>query len=231
MARTRRGRRRAALVLALLLAGGCAAGRPAADGAAPAVTEVYVISHGWHAGLALRTADLPPGLWPERRDFPAARWLEVGWGDYDYYQARNPGPGLALRAALWPTRGVLHTVGLRADPAEEFPASEVVALPTGAAGLARLAAFIDAAHDRRGGAPAAPLGPGLYGDSRYYPAHGRFHLLNTCNRWTARALAEAGHEVGPVLTAGQLMARVRRRAAALAPGGSGAGSGERDPGD
>lgn len=178
------------------------------------MATLYVISHGWHAGIAVRQADIPAGSWPERRDFPAAEWLEIGWGDHDYYQAPAPGIVLTLRAALWPTRGVLHTVGFPGPVGAYFPDSEVVALPATADGLRRLLAFIDASHDRRQATPAAALGPGLYGDSRYYPAHGRFHLFNNCNHWTARALGAAGYDLGSPLTAGQLMARARRLAEA-----------------
>ena len=52
---------------------------------------------------------------------------------------------------------------------------------------------------------------GLYQDSWFYPAHGRFHLLNTCNTWTARMLTAAGVGVSPsgVNTAEDLMRRLR----------------------
>jgi hypothetical protein len=45
----------------------------------------------------------------------------------------------------------------------------------------------------------------------FYPAHGGFHLFNTCNTWAARALSEAGLDIsaGGVMTADDLMSRVR----------------------
>ncbi len=49
--------------------------------------------------------------------------------------------------------------------------------------------------ERSGEARAATSGPGLYASSRFYPARGSFHLFNTCNTWTARALAAAGFAV------------------------------------
>ncbi len=45
------------------------------------------------------------------------------------------------------------------------------------------------------GSRAKATGPGLYAASLFYPAVGRFHLFNTCNTWTARALAAAGFDV------------------------------------
>lgn len=200
-----------AWLLCAMLATGCVI-RPAPPVATapPATSEIHVVSHGWHAGLVVRRADIPHDVWPEKRDFPGADYLEIGWGDRDYYQAREPGVGTLLKAAFWPTVSVLHVVGLRGTVAANFPHSDILALPITHDGLARLVGFIDATHDRPNRAPLASLGPGLYGDSRYYAARGRFHLFNNCNRWTARALRAAGFEIDEVLTADGLFAELRR---------------------
>lgn len=167
------------------------------------------MSHGWHTGIVIRRADIPAGLWPEAGDFPQAEYLEVGWGDRDYYQHPDPGLWLTLKAALVPTPSVLHVVGLRGSAAGSFPASEVVELRLARAGVERLVRHIDHAHARTGTPRAAPLGPGLYGDSRFYPARESFHLFNTCNVWTARALRAAGLPFTPAVTAEGVMAQAR----------------------
>ena len=41
-------------------------------------TPVWVVDHGWHAGLAVERAAIPPGLWPEQDDLAPAPYLEVG---------------------------------------------------------------------------------------------------------------------------------------------------------
>ncbi|GMV44893.1 MAG: hypothetical protein AMXMBFR66_02910 [Pseudomonadota bacterium] len=55
-----------------------------------------------------------------------------------------------------------------------------------------------------------PLGPGLYGASRFYASRERFHLFRTCNVWTASVLAVAGVPMRPAtaLTAEALFAQV-----------------------
>jgi Protein of unknown function (DUF2459) len=52
----------------------------------------------------------------------------------------------------------------------------------------------------------------LYGDSKFYSARGRYHLLYTCNTWIADALRAAGLPITPVyaMTAGNLMWQVSR---------------------
>lgn len=173
--------------------------------------SIYLINHGKHTGLGVRRLDIPGGLVPESADFPAADYLELGWGDWDYYQAGDPGLWLTLKAALWPTVSVLHVVGVKGAVAEWFAGYEIVRLDVPRSGFVRLAAFIHQSFARDGAAKARPVGPGWGRDSLFYPARGRFHLFNTCNGWTARALEAAGYPMGlfkPV-TADRLIAKAR----------------------
>ena len=84
----------------------CACATPAAgptppQGGGPALA-VYLVAHDMHTGIAVRRADIPAGLWPESRDFSQAEYLEVGWGNRDYYYGRNQGLGGTLAAMLLP---------------------------------------------------------------------------------------------------------------------------------
>lgn len=208
----------AALLLCLLsLCFACAG--PATVPPVPAESEpsvsIYVINHSKHAGLAIRRADLPQGMLPESGDFPAADYLELGWGDWDYYQADDPGPWLALKAAFWPTASVLHVVGVKGSLLGRFAGYEVARLQPSLPAFRRLVVSIHRSFDRQGKEKATPVGPRDYGDSLFYPAHGKFHLFNTCNGWVARVLESAGYPMGILLpvTAEQLMAKVRPFAA------------------
>lgn len=176
---------------------------------------VVVVSNGWHTGIVLVRDDVPRAEIPETDDFPAATYFEFGWGDAEYYPAREPSFAMALRAAT-PGPAVVHLVALHDEAARVFPTTETIAVPLDAAAKRRLVAFIAASFERPPGGRATAVAPGLYRDSRFYPATGRFHLFNTCNTWTARALATAGVKLEPdgVQTASELMARLR---AAIGP--------------
>jgi uncharacterized protein (TIGR02117 family) len=204
----------AVLVLALLL--GAACGGPVAGLYPPRADEptstVWIVAHGWHAGIAVRAADLPATSWPERRDFARADYLEVGWGDREYWQAQDPGLRLALNALLLPTPSVVRVIAIDEPLAAAFPGAEILDLRLSRAGFERLLAFVDGTFDRAGAAVATPLGPAAWPRSRFYPAQGSYHAFRTSNTWTARALHEAGVPITPAfaLTSGGLLRQVRR---------------------
>jgi hypothetical protein len=199
-----------AISLCVLLCACAGAGAPAAVNA-PAKPEltIFVVPQGGHTGIAVRRADIPAGLWPEKEDFPDAMFLEVGWGDRDYYMALSPGLWLALKAALLPTPSVLHVVGTREGPAQHFWQSEVIEIPVSRAGLERLLHYVHDAFDRAGADRAAALGPGQSPGSLFYPGRESFHLLRTCNVWTAGALRAADLPVRDAITVEGILEQVR----------------------
>jgi len=203
--------RRALLSLILLAPGACAAPpgpvQPQGGGSGVAV---HLVAHDKHSGIAVRRADIPAGLWPESRDFPQADYLEVGWGDRDYYYGRNQSWGGALRAALGSDNpSVLHVAGVRGPLTENFPASEIIEVKLSRDGFERLVRYIHDAYDRAGAPATAPLGPGLYGDSRFYPARESFNIFRTCNVWTARGLRGAGLPIEDSITMEGVLSQAR----------------------
>jgi len=167
---------------------------PVFDGDLPR-KSIYLVSHGWHAGIVLKRADIAASLLPVASDFPDAYYLEVGWGDKDYYQSPDAHLGIVIKAALWPTASVLHIVGFNKPVASNFPYSEIIKIELSSAGLEHLIRNMATsfASDEAGNIMA--LGPGLYGNSRFYLSRESYHLFNTCNVWTARMLYASGMDI------------------------------------
>jgi uncharacterized protein (TIGR02117 family) len=183
---------------------------PPAPGA-PTI-EIHVVNHGYHTGIAvLRTA--AAGVARERglsallavtERFADYRWLEIGWGEENFYRAvpdvASLTVGLAARALFHPGNvSVMHVVGLSRHPRASFPHSDIVPIGLSEAGFARLAERLDASLARTGpdGAPE-DLGPGLYGPSRFFRAVETFYAFNVCNHWLARLLSAAGLPTAPI---------------------------------
>lgn len=175
------------------------------------VRIVHVVSHGWHTGLVVRRADVPAALWPEGEDFPGAEYLEVGWGERQFYQNREPTSGMALAAAFRASPSVVHVTGLAGPVERAYAGTEIEAVAVSLVGFERLLGFVRDTHARDASGRAVALGPGLTPASRFYEGREPYHLLRTCNTWTAEALAAAGLPIDPrgTLTASGVMRAIR----------------------
>lgn len=207
---------RIALLALILILSACASAPPppppAPESAERAWRSVHVVNHGLHAGLVIARADLLRELPALAETFGDGDFVELGWGDEAFYRAPQATLGLALRALFRSSAAVLHVVKIAGDPRRRFAGSEVVELRLSADGYRQLLAFVAASFSRPAPGALAELGPGLYGESRFYSAEGRYSLRRTCNTWLAEALAAGGCPLQPaaVLTAGQLMSRLRQ---------------------
>lgn len=115
-------------------------------------------------------------MWPTQRDFAGSEYVEVGWGDRNFYLAPQGTLWLALKAAFWSTSAVLHVIAFDGPPERSFAGREVVALRVSERGFRRLADFVGAAWATDESGEPIPLGPGLYPLSRFYLATGRYFL-------------------------------------------------------
>lgn len=184
-------------------------------GARPAGPHtVYLVNHGWHTGIVLAWSDEVARVWPQGLHAAGRQYVEVGWGERDFYPAPGFSVRLAAKALFWRNESVLHLVAFDEPVAQYFAAADWVALGLDADGYARLIGALGESFARDGAGGAVALGPGLYGDSRFYLARERYHLFNTCNVWTAHKLKTAGVPVAPwrAVTAGQLMRQARAAA-------------------
>jgi len=173
---------------------------------------IYLVSHGWHAGIVVQRVDIPDNLWPETKNFVNAKYIEVGWGDQEYYQTPEAHLGIGIKAILWPTNSVLHIAGFNQPVASYFPLSEVIVVQISVTGFERMIRYIAASHYKNTNELAAqPIAKGLYGNSQFYSSNETYHIFNTCNVWTAKALQAAGCSTHPVVTvtAERLFSQVR----------------------
>ena len=161
--------------------------------------RIFVIAHDWHTGIALPVDALVDDMPFLRARFKDAPYIEFGWGDKGFYQAAEITAGLTLQAMVWSPGTVMHVVAVPRPPQEYFPYSQVIELCIGAAEMKTLKQFLQSSFLRDANGNAQSLRDGIYGDSQFYAATGRFHLFNTCNKWTAKALLSAGVDIAPTL--------------------------------
>lgn len=172
---------------------------------------VYVVSNGLHAGLVMRTADVPRDVWPEVAWIPDHPWVEVGWGSEIFYRATRITVPVVLRAVV-PNPSVLHIVGWDQPPEENPIAGDVIRLEVDAHGLAALCRHIHDSYEFDAFGYPMDLGRGIYGDGRFFRARGSYYFPKTCNVWAARGLKCAGLRLVPELcvTADAVLRSMRR---------------------
>ncbi|MCG8392053.1 MAG: DUF2459 domain-containing protein [Pseudomonadales bacterium] len=177
---------------------------------------VLVVRHRWHTGIVFPADRLSPSLSFLSDYFSQPAFYEIGWGDDAFYRQDN-NTWLLIRAMLWPTDGVLHVVGLDRHPAE-LPHGEIQALCVSSAQLEALQQAIAGDFVLNDDGQPADADPGLYGDSRFFPAQGTFWFGHTCNTWTAQRLETLAIPMNRLtLTAGGVLEQLRGQTACRNP--------------
>ena len=99
--------RAATVLVAIAVAAGCLARSTAREGISRDVISrdvsahtIWVIDHGWHTAIVVRRSAVDTTIWPEIDDFPDAAFVEVAWGDRDFYMAERGTAWLAVKAAF-----------------------------------------------------------------------------------------------------------------------------------
>jgi uncharacterized protein (TIGR02117 family) len=193
---------------------------------------IHVLDHGYHASVVMPRALLAqraralqlPHIAVALQTFEHFAWVEIGWGDEAFY--RNV-PSLSVaaiphvvRALFSPANSsVFHVVGFDGSPADIFSQSDRLKLEISQEGLDRVARMLDRSFQVENNGTPVLLGPGLYGPSAFFATKEKYHLLNVCNHWVARLLANAGFPHAPVeaTLSGGLMYDLRRRSAVKLP--------------
>ena len=161
--------------------------------------KIYITNHGWHTGLAIKADDLNKAIPELTIRFPDSLYYEVGWGDADFYQSSKITIGSTLQALFLPSVTVIHVRSLKTNPPDKFKNSKVILLTSDDKNYQNLIAFISSSFKRDSNNKIILEGNSVYGDSQFYTSIGRYHILNTCNNWTAKALYSAGYDISPTL--------------------------------
>jgi uncharacterized protein (TIGR02117 family) len=162
---------------------------------------VYVVSNGWHAGIVIPRRCVSDDIWPEQLELPPSQYAEIGWGSKEFYMASRITPAIVVRTLLWPSSSVLHVACFDGPPELVFEGADLIPIRLSERGFRELCRHIHESYELNGRGLPICLGPGLYGESRFYRARGKYYFPNTCNAWTARALRGSGCPIAPAYCA------------------------------
>lgn len=156
---------------------------------------IYLVKISWHTGIIFRTDQVDTTIWKSFDDFKNYNYVDVGWGDKDFYQAPGFDIDLAVKALFMKTESTIRVAGFNVpinnyieftDYAEKLNLSREE--------YKRLCDFIQSTYNLRNKNPQI-LNERLNGAIKFYLANGYYTCFNTCNTWVARGLKYAGFKI------------------------------------
>jgi len=166
---------------------------------------VYVLNYGFHTDIAI-SADLIRARGGRLAEAARAagdwKWFVIGWGDESFYTGTGASMDRAidgLRSLFWPGNpSVIRITGLNTQPDRAYVNTDTATLALSAAGFEAMAQSIESSFRAEPGQPLVSSGlrdmPGVF-----FPAHGNFSILRTCNNWTSDQLNAAGLPTTPMI--------------------------------
>ncbi|HSD62190.1 MAG TPA: DUF2459 domain-containing protein, partial [Ignavibacteriaceae bacterium] len=73
---------------------------------------IYLVKISWHTGIIFRTDQVDRTIWKSLNDFDNYNYVDVGWGDKDFYQTPGFDINLAVRALFMKTESTLRVAGI-----------------------------------------------------------------------------------------------------------------------
>lgn len=159
---------------------------------------IYVSSISWHTGIVVPAYSLPDSLWRENHNYADAAYLEIGWGEADFYPHRGFNLWYALKSVFWPTSSVLHINPIHRQVDEYYYNTEVVRIEINDEQLRRLSFYLVEEFERDERGKIIPAAEGIYSDSYFYEGSSSYYFPKNSNVWAARALKEAGFSISPI---------------------------------
>ncbi len=160
---------------------------------------IYVASISWHTGIIVPGYSIPDSLWPVQHNFSKFDYLEIGWGDRDFYQHPKFNLWYIIKAVLWPTPTALHIVPLKEENIEiNYIDTKVVKLKITQKELNDLSHFLVSQFELNEQGKVIPLNEGFYINSQFFAGSGKYYFPKNSNVWAAKALKTAGFSFTPI---------------------------------
>lgn len=171
--------------------------------------DIYVASISWHTGIIVPAEVFPDSIWPGT-NYSKFEYLEIGWGDKDFYQTVKFNPWYAFKAIFWPTNTALHVYPLADNTmSNHYFDTKVVKLQVEEKELLRLRDFILSHFKFDDQGKLINSAEGIYYNSRFFTGSSKYFFPKNSNVWAAMGLKRAGVPIFPILyqTTGMVLNR------------------------
>lgn len=173
---------------------------------------VYVSSISWHTGIVVPAYIFPDTLWKETTKYPEDSYLEIGWGDADFYTDEGFNLWFALKAVFWPTPSVLHINPIQRKVETYYSNTKVVRMDLTDKQLKKLGRYLVDAFALDENGKVIPYAEGIYPSSIFFKGSSSYYFPNNSNVWAARAIKKTGFPIHPIWlqTTGAVLNKVEK---------------------
>lgn len=181
----------------------------------PDTINVYLVKESWHTGIMFRIDEFTIQSLPVLKYFVNYEYIDIGWGDADFYQIPGFDLFLAAKAILIPTPTVMRFDGYK------FPIETIIEWREFALKFElpkeRFLLLINYINEHlvcdEKGEPVLSKHD-MDSPVFFFKSKGEYHLFRTCNTWAAQALKATGIEINTfgLVTAEQLYSKLAKYA-------------------
>lgn len=174
--------------------------------------EIHVVKYEWHTGVIFKRNEAIKYFPALQNDFNDFIYIEVGWGDKDFYMAEEETFWLAFKAGMLPTKSALHISALNDYPEEHYDGFEIVKFNINDENFKNLVQYFNQSFALGENNNNIKLKNGLKKNSQFYLSNEKYYIFKTCNAWIAKGLKKAGLPIRPffAFTSKNVMKQLKR---------------------
>lgn len=167
--------------------------------------SIYVISISWHTGIVVPAASFPDTLWREGHNYSDAQYLEIGWGDSDFFTQKKFNLWYALKSVFWPTPSAIQIKPIYQNVEKFYTNTHVAKIEVHDEQLKQLIAYLVEELELDEDGKILPV-TAVYGND-FYKSSSLYYFPKNSNVWAARALKRTGFSLRPIWyqTTGQVV--------------------------
>lgn len=168
----------------------------------------YIVNRDWHTGILLEMSDEIKKVIPSVADFTEMEFIEIGWGDEEFYQnTTNFDLFLGAKAILVPTPSVLRVQGFHADfNSILYGCNYCIKIKLSIEDFNKICEGIENEFFKNENNSTELTSERYGGSIKFFKAVSSYHLLRTCNTWIAEIMESSGMDITVfgIVTAEQL---------------------------
>ncbi|KAB2841727.1 MAG: DUF2459 domain-containing protein [Melioribacteraceae bacterium] len=169
--------------------------------------SVYLVKNNLHTGILFSVSEKLIENIPAVKNFSDYNFVDIGWGDEDFYQHPDPDILLGAKAILVPTNSVIRIEGKNSEINKIAERSDFcIKFNLTDEQLKKLCEFINFSFLKDEHKNFIATSQNDNNRIIFYKSGLKYHLFNTCNTWIAEAFENSGFDVSSsgVITAENL---------------------------